>query len=257
MRRRWHGFTIVELLVVISVIMVLIALLAPALKKARAAALTVVCQSNLRQIGVAYHMYANDYRGCLPTYIEKAYWPPNGFYAPADFVALGYLKTPLPNPSMPPSPLNHANTLGLGVWNCPAKGEPGTSGHRYAFNFGAQYVVSVGPGGTYELDRLYRREDFPISPGSATYWYAGAGTVPPGVSGQAYYRTLWTDGTKLTAGNYAWGWYPAANYFQFPHMNSANFLYYDGHVANYRQDPPGKPTGPVYYDFIKRVEGAE
>jgi prepilin-type N-terminal cleavage/methylation domain-containing protein len=64
MRRQQHqlkrGFTLVELLVVIGVIAVLIAMLLPALNKARQAAAVTQCLSNLRQVGATLQLYAND-----------------------------------------------------------------------------------------------------------------------------------------------------------------------------------------------------
>lgn len=63
---RKSAFTFVELLVVIGIISVLIAILLPALNKARAAANTVACASNMRQIVTAMFMYANNNHGYLP-----------------------------------------------------------------------------------------------------------------------------------------------------------------------------------------------
>jgi prepilin-type N-terminal cleavage/methylation domain-containing protein/prepilin-type processing-associated H-X9-DG protein len=63
---RNDGFTLVELLVVISVISLLMAILLPALGKARASAKRVHCMSNLRQIGIAFRSYLDDNRDIFP-----------------------------------------------------------------------------------------------------------------------------------------------------------------------------------------------
>ena len=61
--RRSKGFTLIELLVVVAIIALLVAILVPSLQQAREAAKNVVCQSNLRQIGIATMIYIDDNNG--------------------------------------------------------------------------------------------------------------------------------------------------------------------------------------------------
>ncbi len=63
---RGRAFTLVELLVVISIIALLIALLLPALAQAREVAHRAKCLSNTRQIGIATQAYFNDYKQHFP-----------------------------------------------------------------------------------------------------------------------------------------------------------------------------------------------
>ena len=72
------AFTLIELLVVISIIAALLAILSFALQKSRHHARKVICMSNLRQTGLAIHLYASDYKGLIPLGPEGL--PPPNFY---------------------------------------------------------------------------------------------------------------------------------------------------------------------------------
>ncbi|MEM9662263.1 MAG: prepilin-type N-terminal cleavage/methylation domain-containing protein [Planctomycetota bacterium] len=60
------GFSLVELLVAITVIVLLIGIMIPAISEVRSTTHRVICSSNVRQIGLGIAMYADDYEGLLP-----------------------------------------------------------------------------------------------------------------------------------------------------------------------------------------------
>ncbi|MGC8553682.1 MAG: type II secretion system protein, partial [Phycisphaerae bacterium] len=74
---RWTGFTLVELLVVITIIALLIALLLPALAEARKVALRTVCASRIRSLTQACIEYAQMQKNQYPTNYP-GYYPLGG-----------------------------------------------------------------------------------------------------------------------------------------------------------------------------------
>ncbi|MFG0249911.1 MAG: type II secretion system protein [Phycisphaeraceae bacterium JB051] len=79
-----YGFTLIEVLVVISIISLLIAVLLPALAKARESSRKIECASRMKQIGVVTFTYVGDYNNWLPFLPD--YWK----YRLDDYVKLNY-----------------------------------------------------------------------------------------------------------------------------------------------------------------------
>lgn len=95
MKRR--GFTFIELLVVISIIAILAAIMFPIFARARESARRATCASNMQQISIALHLYAQTYDGRFPAknnefsplakymgYNDYSYNGPDIFFCPSD-----------------------------------------------------------------------------------------------------------------------------------------------------------------------------
>ena len=153
------GFTLIELLVVIAIIAVLIGLLLPAIQKVREAAARSQCENNLKQIGLAAHMYNDTYemlpytnfpRGNIPIsyggltstvfYLLLPYVEQQNLYNVGDTSAeantmLALLRCPSDASYGPPPPPPGPNQLipayGCYAWNKLAFGTPAVAPSRF------------------------------------------------------------------------------------------------------------------------------
>ncbi len=109
--RRRAGFTLIELLVVLAIIAILAAILFPVFAQARKKARSITCTSNLRQIGTAMQMYAQDYDEVLFPYRTRAVNP----FAGQPRVSANAGGRSFFNQLLAPYIKNN------GVWKCPSK----------------------------------------------------------------------------------------------------------------------------------------
>jgi prepilin-type N-terminal cleavage/methylation domain-containing protein/prepilin-type processing-associated H-X9-DG protein len=173
------GFTLIELLVVIAVIALLMSILMPALQRAREQAKAVACQSNLKQWGLYFSIYADDNDGCF----QQGWWPGEDYRRTWVAVLRPYYRD--------------SNDLLC----CPVATKPLTEGGRHPFAawgvYGSERPSFVGLCGSYGINAWVRNPpiEMKVIPGRSNRatmnnWRTpnvrGASTVPL-LLGEQYY----------------------------------------------------------------------
>ena len=115
---RGKNFTLLELLIVIAIIAILASLLIPALNSAREKAFAITCSSNLKQQGLAFHNYANDF----DDWLMAGGWIEWGYYWWRYPQVLGYMRNP--------RTIMTVETGKKGAFYCPAVKTPTRVGPR-------------------------------------------------------------------------------------------------------------------------------
>src|SRR3954468_12162584 len=147
MHRKRRAFTLVELLVVVGVIAILIALLMPALTRARESARRTACASNLRQLSMAFAMYYRDNGQRYPNSAHVGAQPEDWIYWQSsrelgDSPIARYLNTGDPEGFRCPSDDVDSHR----VWFTTPKAPPEPYRYSYIFNMRFNESVSVRAG---------------------------------------------------------------------------------------------------------------
>lgn len=238
-RARGSGFTLIELLVVIAIIAILAAILFPVFAKAREAARSASCKSNLKQLGTAILMYSQDYDEKLP----QCGWndPGSGPVTPAQCAATG--ATVCWNGQIVPYVKNR------GVYHDPS--DPFIRGSSYIYNQEMAWRAGGGdPRFTAPaLSRIpapaecYLLVDGGVGGDRNATWYGLPLSTP---------EATWMD-IDIKCGDYTepryWNRIVDPGQAGRNHSGQVNFMFADGHVKaarlsiNYASSGPGDCGG--------------
>lgn len=253
------AFTIVELLVVISIVVLLIALLLPALAQAKHMALRVECASNLRSLGLGCKEYAQEFAGRYPAVAGLGFRLNNagGYYDPYGFWPFGNMCGTNLSPAITPPGNGPFYTYGqyapwgLGLlYSTQTVKTPTTyycpEGNVFTPSDTSIYIGSLGQtGGPSDYFTVYLGYCYYYQRAEANYWGGGSALVNP--TTQQYQKSLSvppgfaqtqiSDPGTILASDIMVSpptsakWYSYSNHFGQNGINGGNVLYNDGSVS--------------------------
>ncbi len=214
--RRPSAFTLIELLVVVAIIAILASMLLPALSAARGRARQASCQNNLKQLGLAFQLYADEFDSNLPFCYDKA------------GITWGYKIASYTGESYPVGAFAGAGKAGL--FNCPENGK-----QRYVVGGGAdEDSTSYTANGWYTQGHFESTppliDNQPLSRKTSRFnWPSELQTMWDGVYYRAEFGQLngLGDGAGSIPVNYGRG----PRNIRYVHRGGVNLSYADGHVA--------------------------